>query len=108
MTLIVTIRVTATESFVFEGLAGYLDNLSSNSEDEKESRRIIERATEGCSQQGHLRPWTEVILEQTFSKNTLPKGLADPLGMVKLKWLKGGCSYPTWSHATPRMLSMIG
>ena len=43
-----------------------------------------EGATEGRSRQERPRPQIEVILALTFS-NTLPNGLADPLGMEKLE-----------------------
>lgn len=52
-TLIATTGASAIKSFVPEGLTGWLNNLSSDSKGEEESRRateeVTERATEGCS-----------------------------------------------------------
>ena len=54
--LVAVSRATAMRGFVFKGLMGYSDNLSPESEGGKKLRRVIERATEGCSQQRRLRP----------------------------------------------------
>ena len=73
--------ITATGKFTPGGPAGWLNNSSPDSGGGKESGR----ATEGRSLRRQLRPRTEVILKLIFSKNTLPNGLADPLGMEKLE-----------------------
>ena len=41
----------------------------------------MEGDTEECSWRERPRPWTKVILKLISSKNTLPNGLADLLGM---------------------------
>ena len=113
-TLVAVTRVSAIGGFVPKGPTCWLNNLSPDSGGREKSGG----ATEGHSQQGHPRPWTEVILELISSKNTLPNGLADPLGMQKLQLSKEGCSYQglvtcrlghvqVWSPATPGMLSVI-
>ena len=88
-TLVVVTEASATGGFIPEGPAGWSDNLSPDSEDGKEPKRITEGATEGAtegrSQQRRLQPRTEVILELISSKNSLPNGLADSLDMEKLK-----------------------
>ena len=45
----------------------------------------MEGVREEHSWRGRPRPRTKVILELISSKNTLPNGLADPLGMEKLE-----------------------
>ena len=67
--LIAAVRVSAKGDFVFEGQAGWSDNLSPNSGGGEESRRAIEGATEGRSCWRRPRPWTEVILELFCFKN---------------------------------------
>ena len=69
-----------------KGPAGWLDNLSPNSEGGEESRGATEGAAEQRSRQGRLRPRIEIILELISSKNTLPNELADSLGMEKLEF----------------------
>ena len=88
-TLVAASGVLAMEGFVLEGPTGWSDNLSPDSGDGKESRGATEGATEGaiegCSRRGRPWPRTEVILKLISSKNFLPNGLADPLGMEKLE-----------------------
>ena len=75
--------MTETGSFVPEGPVSCSENGDSGSGEELGG--AMEGATEEHPRRGRLRPWTEVILEQTSSKNTLPNGLADPLDMGKLE-----------------------
>ena len=68
-----------------EDPAGCSDNSSPDSGGGEESRGATEGAAEERSRRGRPRSWTEVILELISSKNTLPNGLADPLGIEKLE-----------------------
>ena len=78
-------KALATGGFVFEGLAGWSNNLSTDSEGGKESKRVTEGVMKGHFRRGRLRPQIEVILELISSKNTLLNGLANLLGMEKLE-----------------------
>ena len=74
----------ATGGFV-KGSMGWSDNLSLDLGGGEESGGATKEAAKECSWRGRPWPRTEVILELIFSKNTLPNGLADPLGMEKLE-----------------------
>ena len=63
------------------GPTNWLDSLSSDSRDRKESIR----ATEGHFLQKRPRPWTEVILKLIFLKHFYLNGVAHLLDMEKLK-----------------------
>ena len=73
-TLVLVTGVSATGGFVHEGLAGWSDNLSPNSEGEEALGGAMKEATEGRSRQGRPRPWIEVILELIFSKTLFQTG----------------------------------
>ena len=77
------VGTTKTESFILRNPVGWSDNLSS---DLGGSGEKLERVTEGYSRRGWLWPHIKVILALiSFSKNTLPNGLVDPLGIEKLE-----------------------
>ena len=78
-------RATVMGSFVFEGPAGWLSNLSPNLEGREELGKAIKGAIEICFWRRHLRPRTQVIFELISYKNMFPNGLADLLGMEKLE-----------------------
>ena len=73
-----------TESFV-KGPVSWSDNLLPDSGGREESGGATEEAAEECLRKRRPRPQIDVILELISSKNTLPNGLADPLGMEKLE-----------------------
>ena len=68
----------AMGGFTPKGPTGWSDNSSPDSGDGEESggatEGATERVTEECLRQGHLRPWTEVILELISSKILLQTG----------------------------------
>ena len=74
----------ATGGFV-EGPARFSENLLPDSGDGEESGGVTKGVAEERSQRGRLQTRIKVILELISSKNTLPNGLADPLGMEKLE-----------------------
>ena len=80
---------SATGGFIPESPAGWSDNLSPNLGGGEElggaTKKATEGATEECSWRGRPWPRIQVILELIFSKNTLPNGLANLLGMEKLE-----------------------
>ena len=92
-TLVVAIGASAIGGFIPKGPAGWSDYLSPDLEGGKESERVtkgmtegeMEGGTEGRSWRRRPRPRTEIISELISSKNTIPNGLADPLGIEKLE-----------------------
>ena len=77
-TLVAATGASARKSFVLEGPAGWLDNLSPNSEGREESERVtegvVERMTEERSRCKCLRPWTKIIFELISSKTLFQTG----------------------------------
>ena len=73
-----TTGVSAVGGFAPAGPAGWSDNLSPDSGGGEESggatEGVMEGMTERCSQRGHLRPRTEVILELISSKTLFQTG----------------------------------
>ena len=65
--------------FALRGPASWSDILLSDFGGREESKR----STEGCSLWKQLWLQIEVILTLIFFQNTLPKGLANPLGMER-------------------------
>ena len=77
------ILVAVAGDFGSGNLSGCLK--TSDSRGREESKGATEGGMERCSWRKYPRLRTEVILELISSKNILPNGLADSLGIKKLK-----------------------